>query len=376
MSNRRLSIAISCCFTLTGCERGANAVDEPILHPAERFRPSFAVASRIVSIDGTVAGKTLTTSHLNPVSVVSADGSNLAKTFGRIEDVAVDKHGRILVLDSRTAEIRVLAGNGQFIGSLGRPAGGTAIIRSPRAMAIANDGTVFVADFPSRIHVFEPTSTFYRYSGHTPLPYDPADICVLGSHVYVNGVKYGATEAVHQYTRSLTYVRSFGTTYESKDDLVNWQVGRGHIACLEQDKTIVLTPGPVLGEVLAYDANGELKWRTLLKGFVPLEVLEWKSQVQFRSPNTGFHRVERLTALASGFLLQLAFVEPNVWSGGGYSQLYTLRFDHFGIGKVVSNVLPPIGAVGDHLMVGLRNDSVPRLFTGPPMNSTIEGLNK
>jgi len=72
-----------------------------------------------------------------------ADGDTV-RQFNAIDDIAIDRSGRIHVLDG--SEIRVFDGDGEFVRTIGRPGSGPGELARPSAVLIGAADTIFLPD--------------------------------------------------------------------------------------------------------------------------------------------------------------------------------------------------------------------------------------
>ncbi len=98
----------------------------------------------------------------------SADGPGEATVFGRIDGLEIDPTGRVYVLDTRPAVVRVFGPDGEFLDSFGRRGSGPGEFGRPDGIVIGPDGRIWVRDSGNqRYAVFELDGTYrdtYRRS--------------------------------------------------------------------------------------------------------------------------------------------------------------------------------------------------------------------
>ena len=99
-------------------------------------------------------------------------GDDGPTSFNDIRDVAVDKSGRVYVLDYQTQEIRLFGADGKFIRLLGRSGAGPGEFRQPNGIRLAPDGTLWVNDHRNaRYTVFSSTGDFAKQVSVAPWGY-------------------------------------------------------------------------------------------------------------------------------------------------------------------------------------------------------------
>jgi hypothetical protein len=90
-------------------------------------------------------------------------------SFNDIRDIAVDKSGRVFVLDYQTTEIRLFGADGKFVRLVGRMGAGPGEYRQPNGIRLAPDGTLWVNDHRNaRYTVFAPNGDFAKQVSAAP----------------------------------------------------------------------------------------------------------------------------------------------------------------------------------------------------------------
>ncbi len=94
--------------------------------------------------------------------VGKVDGAG-PESFGRIASIAVDERGRILVLESQAAELRVFNASGQHVRTIGRQGGGPGEFGQPLRVDVGPDGNTWVMDPQNaRLSVFDSAGAYLR----------------------------------------------------------------------------------------------------------------------------------------------------------------------------------------------------------------------
>lgn len=74
--------------------------------------------------------------------------------LGRIEDAALDRYGRVLVLDAHARELRIFDEQGNPLQVLGGEGKGPGEFWNPRALDVSPDGHAVVLDGAGRAHLY------------------------------------------------------------------------------------------------------------------------------------------------------------------------------------------------------------------------------
>ena len=273
-----LSLGLVGCSDTDDAERNASP---GTVHPTAENIPSqneiVQLISRIQteSPDGYgLAEVSLALKEANEVySIGSQDGSRY-EIIGEIQDVAAGANGSFYVLDSRYNEVRKYDASGQFVEAFGRPGRGPMEFQYPQALEIDPDGRLYVADRNRQIKVFERQDTSYAIVNTISLDFTPFDVCVTEEQIFAQGYKPGEENyIIHEYTKDGEYVKSFGTPYQSDNEVVRNLLSQGTLACHASEDTILLAFQhlPVL---FAFSLEGKLKWRSVIKDFNPTKITE------------------------------------------------------------------------------------------------------
>lgn len=107
-------------------------------------------------------------------------------------DVAVDRQGRVYVVDSGNQRVLVYTSGGEYLFSFGSKGDGPGELNSPVGISTAPDGRVLVADRGNkRIEIFDRDGKFLKIIPATvgKMEYTPVDVAVdrEGKRIYVTG---------------------------------------------------------------------------------------------------------------------------------------------------------------------------------------------
>ena len=209
--------------------------------------------------------------------------------FGRIFDIDVDKSGLIYVLDNAFSRVQVFDAAGAFVRSVGRPGEGPGDLATPTAIAVHDNGRLFVAG-GGRVSVFDVDGQYVDSFQHgvvgslvRSLKVDPE------AGLFVACLDIMDQDIVHRYdfdsARLLSFCKSYA--YENDVDTRVEQVFGGGSIDLGKDGTVYfsqLTPYEIrtfsiLGEPLRV-VHRENEFMT------PPEVDVGDGQMTFQMPPT------------------------------------------------------------------------------------------
>ncbi|MGH7483905.1 MAG: 6-bladed beta-propeller [Longimicrobiales bacterium] len=246
--------------------------------------------------------------------------------FGSIDDAALFHDGRVMVLDGQAQELRVFNENGGAIQVLGAAGEGPAEFSHPRAIGFADEGQLFVFEAVGEATLFQTGRDSLRFSRFARFDGDLFDACILDDHIYVYGMRPGRTSVIHAYSLDGASIRSFAEGYRRGNRVIQRQLSRGLIACVEKARIVLVAPF-ALPVVRAYSLSGDLLWWIELKDFLPVEITETPTGGSLlRFPEPGHHVTATLVPSNDGAaaVLQVAFVAAQRRSEtAGFSTLQT-----------------------------------------------------
>lgn len=248
------------------------------------------------------------------------------EVFGRIRDLEVHDSGRITVLDSQRNKLSVFDRDGELLQILGRAGDGPGELRHPRAITFASDGSLYVFGALGRVTVFAPEGDSFRYLRSYRLRRALADACALGDRIFVHGVSRGDGRVIQSYDLDGELLASFGEVYRDGTPLIQEQLSKGKLACLDHPPRVVLAPA-ALPLLRAFDPSGAPLWSLRLEGFFPIHAYRTARGSILQVPESGYHVSHALTSSADGrdLLLQVALVtRESRRKGEPYERLYTL----------------------------------------------------
>jgi hypothetical protein len=253
----------------------------------------------------------LGTPELAPAQLmrVGGDDGPGAELFTRLGGAAMDRHGRLIVLDQGESRIVVFAPNGRRTQYLGRRGGGPGEFQEARAMTItATDALLIVDPAGSRLTRYDlsrPDSV--RYGGTWPIAVRGTAICASGERVFLLGD--GGQEMVHEYRLTPSgpeLVRSFGEPQSKRPGMaespLRLPMAMGSLAC-SPNSGLVAFGSTSLGEVRVFGPGGGEVGFHVLTPFQPIGFRSEGRGVRFEWPPSGeIQQVDGLGIDESGTL--------------------------------------------------------------------------
>lgn len=301
-------------------------------HPASRYYSAFPSEAVVLDVNDTTRDLTTPVElPLLPRSVLTSSFGTLEgplqTILGTVEAVAVDRNGRLFILDSRFNNVRVIADDGRFLQSFGSPGNGPGELARPTSIAVDAGGHVYVADASRAVQVFAlDRSGTYRYTRAFRLPAAAHGMCFLGSDLFIHGSNLEVANLIHRVDTTGVVLNSFGSLYSSPVPFINYTLSRSYIACDAHSGTIVLAPRGGLAEVRAYRRDGTPAWRLKLHGYVSASVEERGRAVRVTTLPGGSFIMALVTA-PGGFVLQIGTrtqLGQVVIDGDGLTRLFFL----------------------------------------------------
>lgn len=246
--------------------------------------------------------------------------------FGRIRDLEAHDSGRIAVLDSQRSKLSVFDRDGELLQILGRAGDGPEELRHPRAITFASDGSLYVFGALGRVTVFAPEGDSLRFLRAYGLHRALADACALGDRIFVHGVSRGDGRVIQSYDLDGELLASFGEVYRGGTPLIQEQLSKGKLACLDDPPRVVFAPG-ALPLLRAFDPSGAPLWSVRLERFIPIHAYRTARGSILQVPESGYHVNHALTPSADGrdLLLQVALVtRESRQNREPYERLHTL----------------------------------------------------
>ena len=232
------------------------------------------------------------------IGVLMGDRSRM---FGRVNQLAVDSNGNIVVLDSQNYSVSWFAPDGRHIAATGRQGGGPAEFQGPASITVGPDDSVFVLDAPTRrVIVFALSSGEPTILRTIRVPVFAEDICIASDGSDARMVLLGRvlpvpseSPLIHVLSLDGNLMASFGSPLEDASRM-EYRNNRGHLACTSRHVSIT---SERLGVVRAYSLAGEPIQTIEIDDFAPVQWIVDGTMVSMgMDPKLG--RANTITAIA------------------------------------------------------------------------------
>jgi 6-bladed beta-propeller len=196
-----------------------------------------------------------------PLLVVGSQDGSSGELFSRIRGVAVDRFGRIIVLDAGEHRLVVVKPSGERLQYLGRRGAGPGEYLSPMAIALTDNGRLFVVDpQTSRLTEYSASSAdSVRYIKDWLLSVRGYELCTAGERVFVQGDS--EQRLIHEVSfsdratlRSFAELKSYHPLATSP--FVRPLLTHGALACSPNGDFVAFAPTQ-LGEVRVFRSSGQ-----------------------------------------------------------------------------------------------------------------------
>lgn len=329
-SHRCVGMAI-CGLVVTACSHFSESpnqrhpVAEGLVHPAV---PSASVTIGDSSVD-VPAGLQELANRLrsaSPQLQVGVMDRPHEQVFGKIEDVAIDSYGRLIILDSQDRTLRVFDRDGGLLQVVGRYGLGPGEFAHPRAVELGPDGGLYVLEVRGRVSMFDAGKDSISFRRMFETGVGIHDGCIMNGRLYLHATGLEQGHTIQSYTLGGQPIDSFGQVYRTENRIVREQLSTGRIACLEEAGVLLLAPW-ALPEVRAYNAAGKMLWLLEIDGFQSVELIAMGTRgSELRIPQGGYHASMRLVPVAdqTAVVLQVALMTRRVWQRReAFAQLHT-----------------------------------------------------
>lgn len=297
-------------------------------------------------------------------TVGALDGPDYG-VFGRVTGTAVRRDSAFVVVDGTANEVRVFAARGDLIDRFGRAGDGPGEFRTPVAMALADDGTIAVADFRRKLHFFAPAERGYQHVVTHQLAFGVRSMCFLGDQLVVNGRSMGDSLVLRVVGRDGNVISAFGELYKSPNAYANYELADGRVACDSESGLAIFGPSSVLGELRAYKLDGTLVWRTAVRDYLRNTFTDTAGEGwTITSSEAGIHELSGLVVIAGlGIVAQyghLTSEELRARQGPKVVQTVLLKPSS---GEWISSdsAWPIVGAVADGLALVTLGEPWPQV---------------
>lgn len=280
--------------------------------------------------------------------------------FGKIGEIALDRTGRLLILDIQDKSISRWADDGRALGRFGRSGGGPLEFNWPNGLGVLDDGTLVVGDrqFGLKRIRWDSTAT-YRDTWRSGVTYD--SFCADGAGLVAYGWNAAGT-VVDIIDGTGARLRGFGVTYRDPSGFTQRLLSQGQVGCLQGGR--VASTSLLLPFVWIADRSGATIATVKLDGFLPMGVRDVGQGLTYSVPEGGYEAVRKIVPVGPDhFLVQLFYQTPaSSRERAEYVEVRTyLISTSTARGLFLGTSLPVIGAAPLPLVYGWRNDPVPEV---------------
>lgn len=297
---------------------------------------------------------------LHVTARIGGEAGTAGADFGKIGEIALDRRGRLLVLDLQDKSISRWSADGHALGRFGRSGGGPLEFNWPNGVGVLDDGTLVVGDrqFGLKRIRWDSTAT-YRDTWRSGVTYD--SFCADGAGVVAYGWNTAGT-VVDIIDSTGARLRGFGTTYRDPSSFNQRALSQGQVGCLQGGR--LASTSLVLPFVWISDRTGTTIATVKLEGFLPMTVRDVGQGLTYSIPAEGYEAVRKIVPVGPDhFLAQLFFqTRASAHDRAEYVEVRTyLISTQTGRGLYLGTSLPVIGAAPLPLVYGWRNDPVPEV---------------
>jgi hypothetical protein len=284
------------------------------------------------------------------------------QVFGEVSDLAVGVDGTIFVLDGMSQEVRAFSREGAYLASIGRPGKGPGEFTGARALALDEDGALYVLDERlARISVLSPDRTL-AYQRSVRINYHATDLCFLDDRLFLVGRHEDGV--IQELSPDGAFLGSFGSLYEGANPLLKASLSLGFMLCAPEAE-LIIAASPILPLVRAYAPDGGLRWSVTLPGFKETVIEEnADGSVTYNvGPDKQYHKLLSLLYLPPALVLvQAGLRTMGSGSSGEYEAVRTWVVS-VEDGSVFSRTdsLPLLKHMGSEYAYGLIADLYPVL---------------
>jgi|GEM_PF-1773480 len=296
------------------------------------------------------------------VAQIGVEDGAPERVFGVIQDVAVDRAGRIYVLDALARSIRVFTRDGRYLSSIGRMGRGPGEFFVPVAMAVDPDDRLYVLDQGNaRVDVFALSRGGRRaYAASFPVGFQPYDLCAQGGRIYVLGANRG--RVVNAYTPEGRWLGAFGAAPGGRDPLLIATLNGGALECT--GGTVLFLPR-LSGEVRAYaPADGHLAWSAPIPGYNPVRLnRNGNGSITLRPGRNRTHDLASAAVdVGRGFtLVQVGSLVDRANNGTEFREVRSYVASPRNRLLTLPGPIPRVVAARDGYAVAVRSDPFPSL---------------
>ena len=193
--------------------------------------------------------------------------------FSQIRSIAVDKAGRVYVLDSREAQVKVFDQNGTYVRSIGKRGQGPGEFTRPLSISITGQNEIVVDDFTSRLVLFSLEGEFKRNINIAKIGLLRVE---TDSEMNMVGIAIVREEEnpryeLKKFDSELNYLHSFGSSPLPTASGGSINLFMGFILSQIDNNDQVICGYPENYEIKIFDKEGKLR-KKIIKEYDPLEI--------------------------------------------------------------------------------------------------------
>jgi len=264
-----------------------------------------------------------------PIATLGVMDGPEGQVFGSVTAATLVGDSLVVVVDGSANELRLFTLAGQFLGRVGREGRGPGEFKTPTALAVSPEGELWVADLQRTIQVFVPVPGGYRHERTILLPVGVRSMCFLGAELFLNGISIGDSAVIRAVDANGQIRRSFGAVYSSPNPTINYQIGGGYLACDRDAGLVIFAPANMIGEVRAYQPDGQLAWRTVVDRYQSNFVTDTRDGYRVELSPEGLHTLQALVSIPGiGLLVQWGYATlDEVRAQVPYGRIFTALLD-------------------------------------------------
>ncbi|MCC6245239.1 MAG: 6-bladed beta-propeller [Gemmatimonadaceae bacterium] len=289
--------------------------------------------------------------------------------IGTINDVTVDRLGRIYVLDMATTTVHVFSSKARPLLRIGRIGSGPSDFRFAVSMWTEPNDEIVVVDAILGAKYFRVSAANTASLVRIVRVGNPTGACgARGTITTLTPSSADTSKLVKVFGMDDREIRGFGSSYSSSSSLVRSDMSEGTIGCMSDGSVIAaLSKLPFL---IGYGPTGEKRWVLRFKDFVVPRILEEKDEkgrhaIGIDPNNVTSSYTHRVTPLDTRFaLVQVGLNTPrSLRNRVLWDRLDSYLLDNTtGEAQFVDDKLPLIRSMQGDRLVGFDNYPFPRVL--------------
>lgn len=344
---------LACLAVFSSCER----IPSKTIHPTESNLFNNEEVSSIISNDTLTDNAELTrlAQEIKRAESVMELGSSEDNILGNVIDVSFNDDF-IYLLDEQKMNVSVYNAKGKYILSTARRGKGPGELINPESI-IASGNHLFILNNHYDVQVYKKGSIDNEYKPHDQLSLNirPDDMCLTNDKLFVNTLPISDANSDLQDNYNIlvfdladfsTVINEFGSMYNTDSWFVKMHMSMGGIECSPESNTIVQYFRNI-GQLIAYNPNGETKWKLKFDDFNHLKLIEQAGSLgpDRNNPQNDFDSIENLIYINDQYFITQVF-NRELLSDRYETKIktYIINFDT-GEGIYVSSDIPKIMSV-------------------------------